>query len=191
MGTEINIFREEDLILNHMNQVGRLDRERELSRLINVLNDVLIEQSDFDPQEIELIYWEIKRELEREYHKTDLIDLDSSEMEIWHLSMFSSIEFLQKLLVNRGFDSPEEVVHKFSEILEDHFEEQLELFSKKHDVENLNERLPEPEVFLQNDLEVLYWHEMGNERREYTQDSKGSDWKTESKSSPHNIEVQI
>lgn len=191
MGTEIDVFREEDLILNQMDQVGRLDRERELDRLINVLNDTLVKHSTFGVEELESIYSKLKRELEREYYKTRVVNLNPTEMKIWHLSMFSSIEFLQKVLVNKGFDQPEGIVQKFNEILDSHFEEQLEFFSSKYDIDDLNRRLPEPEVFFEDNLEVHYWYNMRQERQEFTRDSKNPSWQTESRTGHQEVEVQM
>jgi len=191
MGTNTTTFREEDLILDQIDQVGRLDNERELYRLVNVLNDVLIEYSNLTPQEVEPVYFELKKRMEREYYKTKVIDLYNTEMKVWHLSMFSSIEYLQKLLVHSGFDQPEDIIHKFDDILEHHFKEQLELFSEKHDISDLSNRLPDPEVFLKDDLEVHYWYDMSREKREFTGGSKGPHWQTESKSGLHELEVQM
>jgi len=191
MGTQFDVFREEDLILEHMDQVGRLDKERELDRLVNVLNDVLIEHSTLESEEIEEVYNELKRQLEREYYKTEVISVSSTEMKVWHLSIFSSIELLQKLLVNKGFEEPEDILHTFNNILEEHFEEQLQRFSEKYHIEDLSKRLPEPEVFLQNDLEVHYWYDMDYEQYEVTGRTETQGWQTESKSGPREVEVQM
>jgi len=191
MGTQYDVFREEDLILDHMDQVGRLDKERELDRLVNVLNDILVEYSTLESDEIEEVYNELKRQLEREYYKTEVLGVNSTEMKVWHLSIFSSIEFLQKLLVNKGFEQPEDILHTFDKILDNHFEEQLQRFSKKYDIEDLSKQLPEPEIFLQDDLEVHYWYDMGYEQYEFTGRTETQDWQTESKSGPRELEVQM
>lgn len=190
MGTEVDLFREEDLILNQLDQVGRLDRERELDRLVNVLNDVLVEYSTFPLSEIESIYGELKRGLEREYYKTEIINLSPTEMRVWHLSMFSSLKFLQKLLVNKGFDSPEQVVSKFNEILDRHFEEQLTIFSEKNGIDDLSNRLPDTEVLLESDVELLYMRSREVER-EVTSTSKTQGWQTESRSGDQKSEVHM
>lgn len=191
MGIQFDVFREEDLILDHMDQVGRLDKERELDRLVNVLNDVLVEHSTFESDEIEEVYDELKRQLQREYYKTEVVGINSTEMRVWHLSIFSSIELLQKLLVNKGFEEPEDILNTFEDILDEHFEEQLQLFSEKYDIEDISKRLPEPEIFLQDNREVLYWHDMGYEQYEFTGKTETQGWQTESRSSPHEVEVQI
>ena len=191
MGTEFDVFREEDLILDHMDQVGRLDKERELDRLVNVLNDILVKHSTLESDEIEEVYNELKRQLEREYHKTEVIGVKSTEMKVWHLSIFSSIEFLQKLLVNKEFEEPEDILHTFNNILDEHFEEQLQRFSEKYNIEDLSKRLPEPEIFLQDDLEVLYWYDMDYEQYEFTGRTETQGWQTESKSGPRELEVQM
>jgi hypothetical protein len=191
MGTQFDVFREEDLILDHMDQVGRLDKERELDRLVNVLNDILIEHSTLESNEIERVYNEVKRRLEREYYRTEVLGTESTGMKVWHLSIFSSIELLQKLLVNKGFDESEDILRTFDKILDEHFEEQLQRFSKKYDIVDLGKRLPEPEVFLQDDLEVLYWYDMGYEQYEFTGRKETHSWQTESKSGPREVEVRI
>lgn len=191
MSIKFDVFREEDLILNHMDQVGRLDKERELDRLINVLNDILVEYSTFEPEEIEEMYNDLKRQLEREYYKTEVLNLNTTEMKVWHLSLFSSIEFLQKLLINKGFEQSDDVLHSFEDILDGHFEEQLQRFSKEYGIEDLSKRLPEPEVFLQDDVGVFYWNSINYEKHEITKRTKNQSWQTESKSGPRELEVQM
>lgn len=191
MGPQSNLFREEDLILNHMDQVGRLDKSRELYRLVNMLNNVLVEHSTLPPESVEKVYDDLKRRLEREYYKTEVVDLDTTEMKVWHLSMFSSIELLQKLLVNGRILEPEMIQVRFRQILDDHFEDQLQQFSEKYDVGDLNERLPDPEIFLQDDMELLYWVNRGHEIHEFTEVKKKQEWQTESVSEPREVEVKL
>lgn len=191
METETEIFREEDLILSHMDQVGRLDKDRELSRLVNVLNDILIRYSDCESEQVESVYTELKRELTREYSKIQMIDVDRTEMRVWHLSIFSSIKLLQKLLVNKEFENPEEIVNQFKDILTGHFEHQLKFFSEKYDIEDLTERLPETEIILGYGIEVRRWYDKEQQRQESTERTRDPSWKTESKSEPQQIEVSL
>lgn len=191
MGTDLDIFREEDLILNQIDQVGRLDKERELDRLLNVINDILFEHSSFQTDEIEPIYNQIKNELKEEYYRTEMTGLGPTEMKVWHLSVFSSIELLQKLLINKGFESPDQISQEFEGILEDHFESQLERFSQKYNTRDLNKHLREPEVHLQENRQVLYWYSLEQEQQEFVEKTTNPGWETESKSGSKQVEVEM
>ncbi|MFB6233027.1 MAG: hypothetical protein ABEH61_02085 [Haloarculaceae archaeon] len=191
MGTDLDIFREEDLILNQIDQVGRLDKERELDRLLNVINDILFEHSSFQTDEIEPTYNQIKNKLKEEYYRTEMTGLGPTEMKVWHLSVFSSIELLQKLLINKGFESPDQISQEFEDILEDHFESQLERFSQKYNIRDLNKRLREPEVHLQENRQVLYWYSLEQEQQEFVKKTTNSGWETESKSGSKQLEVEM
>ena len=191
MESDIDIFREEDLILSQMDQVGRLGKERELDRLLNVINDILFQYTPLDIEDIEPIYNEIKSSLEEEYYKTEMTGLSPVEMKVWHLSMFSSIKLLQKLLINKGFENPNEIRQEFDNILEGHFEEQLGRFSRKYDIRNLNKYIREPEVYLEENKQVLYWYNLEDEQQEFVEETNDTGWQTEPKVGFEEVEVEI
>lgn len=157
MTEERDLFLDEDLILDYMDVQGRLDVERELNRLVNVMFDVLIRYSNMNHDQVEPVYNRLKQELQKEYFKTRVSNLNSRQMRVWHTSLFSSIVYLQKLLVNKGYDEPGEIVTEFEEIVNGYFSDQLEQLSEQNDIENVGNHLVEPQYVSDDDMNLFYW----------------------------------
>lgn len=192
MKSDLDIFREEDLIINHMEEVGRLDQERELGRLLNVLNDILIQHSNFTPHEVEGVYTDIKNEMRREYLKTVVSELSPIEMRIWHVSMFSCVEYLEKLMLYKGVESPEELESEFEDLLRTQYQKRLKQLSEEHDVSDLSERLPHPEIVLsEENMEFLYWIPKNEQQQQVTSQSTHTNWMPEREQSGEKSEVKI
>lgn len=152
-----DLFGEEEVLLEHLKNHGRLDKERELCRLMNVLNDIIMKYSGFSDSEKEEIYRELKKTLEVEYFKTHISELDTTQMYVWHLSMFTSLDYFQTKMKSKVFEEPWELVSDFENILSSNFEEYLSELSERNEIEDLNNILEEPEEIQFEEKTMFYW----------------------------------
>jgi hypothetical protein len=134
-------FFQEDLVLPSFEKMERLDREREVGRLLNVLFDILVEYTDLNPEERESVYNEIKRIIYRQYNMTRHGEISGKEMKVWHVSMFGMIEQLRKVLVMESFDEPQFIVENFREMIRDDLEEMLSRNSDQESITDVTSKL--------------------------------------------------
>ena len=133
---------QEDLLVKSLDDIGRLDREREFGRLMNVIHDVLTSYSGLDPDENEIVYQDLKRLLVNEYLRTNQEPLKPEEMRVWHISVFSVVKQFKEILEIGQYSSHEEVISEFENIWEEEFHDYLEKFSESESVE-VKDKLPE------------------------------------------------
>lgn len=136
-------FTENRILSKFDERKDRLDRSREFDRLTNVVSDFLDEYNELDGDQKQEIYQGIKNILEVEYQKTIKSELDYKEMKVWHLSIFSCIELLRKDMKIKVYESPEEVLDRFREIMEEKFDSKLRKNSEKEEIEDLSQKMSE------------------------------------------------
>lgn len=152
-----DLFGEEEVLTGHLKEVGRLDKERELYRLVNILNDSLIKYSGLSSTKVEKSYSDIKRMLEIEYYKTVISELEDIEMYVWHLSLFTCLDRFQTTLQSKTYEDPQEVVSDFQDILRENFTEYLSELSERNELDHIGDKLQQPGQFEVEEQTVLYW----------------------------------
>ena len=131
----------ENRVINQIEEVGKLGSDRELGRLLNLLNDLLVEKSNLEYNQIEEVYHPVKQRFRLEYLRTSQVDLSNQERRIWHISLFSSLDYLSKTLDYSDL-GPDEIVEKIENYLDDQFRTRIRDLSRRNDIEDLNQKLP-------------------------------------------------
>lgn len=135
------IFQKENQTIRNIESQGRLDRERELGRLLNILNDILYSYLSVDTDTVEYVYRELKIEMEKEYRKTEVTELESNEMKVWHSSIFSCLELFRELLESCDYESETEIIEEFCDILNKEFYRYLKKLSQSEGTDNIHEKI--------------------------------------------------
>ena len=132
---------EERSVLNQIRREGKLDSDREVSRLLNILNDILNENTRLSSDDQEFVYGRLKRFLKFEYHKTLQYDLEHDERYVWYLSIVTCLDQFKKQLSPRIPESKETVLLEFNTVVNGHMRDYLSKFSRRNNIEDLGSLL--------------------------------------------------
>lgn len=169
---------EERSVLEQIRREGRLDTDREVSRLLNILNDILNKHTKVKPEEREQTYSRLKRFLLFEYHKTFHHELEHQEMYVWFLSTLTCLDQFKKQLDPQILDSPEDIYSEFRSVVDGYMSGYLSTFSERNDTRDLGS-LMDPE-FNRNGRLVNYVNDMQQQHISWESKSEKKTYVTES-----------
>lgn len=172
---------EERSVLEQIRREGRLDTDREVSRLLNILNDILNEHTRLNPKDHEQVYERLKRFLLFEYHKTFQYELRHQEMYVWFLSTLTCLDQFKKQLGPQVPDSSDDVYSEFRSVVDGHMRTYLSEFSERNNTRDLG-LLMDPE-FEEIGRLVNYVGNMGQQHISWGSKSESTIYVTESRES--------